>query len=244
MTQEVRAEALRVAYGPVQAVREVTFAASRGRVVALLGQNGAGKTSLLKALSGLVRPKDGRVILDDKDVTRRGPAERLAAGLSHVPEGRRLFVTETVYDNLLVGGHLRRRSGGLHAKAQALLGDVPALKGHHRRQAGLLSGGQQQLVAILRGLMSDPHYLLLDEPFNGLAPTAREDVGQLIRDIAAAGAGVVVVEQLAAAVLPIADDVVVMNNGRVVLTGDGAELRDGAAVYDAYLGNHRSEEET
>jgi branched-chain amino acid transport system ATP-binding protein len=229
-------ESLLVRHGRLVAVRDVSIAVAPGEVLAIVGQNGAGKTTLLSALVGLLRPAGGRVLLDGTDVTGAAATRMVARGVSLVPEGRRLFPGESVLDNLLLGGHVRRRDGDLRERVDELLQRVPMLRPHLSRQAGLLSGGQQQMLAILRGVMSAPRYLLLDEPFSGLSPRARDEVAELVRGLAADGTGLVIVEQLAASALAAADRAHVMHDTRIVLSGSADELSEGSAVYQAYLG--------
>jgi branched-chain amino acid transport system ATP-binding protein len=222
-------------YGRVRAVDECTLSVPTGKVVTLLGANGAGKTTLLSGISGVLRPAGGRVDVDGTTTTGWTATRIVQHGVSHVPEGRRLFADETVLTNLRLGAHLCRRREEVESRLADVLERVPLLRDRLNSGAAALSGGQQQMLAMARGLMAAPRYLLLDEPFNGLSPVARLEVVEIVRNIAQRGAGVLVVEQVVDLALQMADHVYVMRGGRIVLDASPDEIRSPDDVYDAYV---------
>lgn len=223
-----------VAYGHVEAVHGVCFAARPGALVALVGANGAGKTSTLNAVAGLVRPRSGRVFFAGRDVTR-WPAHRLvAAGLVQVPEGREILASLTVTENLQLGAwHRRADTAGA---IEEVLGRFPVLADRRQLAAGALSGGEQQMLAIARALVARPTVLLLDEPSMGLAPRIVDAVFGVIEEIRASGTTVVLVEQNARRALRAADYGYVLQTGEIALEGDAAALLADERVIEAYLG--------
>ncbi|WP_326823530.1 ABC transporter ATP-binding protein [Streptosporangium sp. NBC_01756] len=227
---------LDVHYGGVHALRGLSLAIAPGEIVALLGNNGAGKTTTLSAVSGLVRPTAGKVVFDGHDVTRDRPHKITARGLVHVPEGRRVFSTLTVHENLQLGGYLVRDQAEIRKRIQRVYELLPRLAERRAQQGGTLSGGEQQMLAIGRALVTGPRLLLLDEPSMGLAPLVVASVMELIADINAEGTSVLLVEQNATAALKIAHRGYVIENGECVLDGPAAELREDARVVEAYLG--------
>ena len=227
-------EALRVRYGAQEAVSGVDLSVASGEVVGLLGANGAGKTTTLRAVSGLLRPSGGQIRLDDRRLDRLAPHEVVAAGVAHVPEGRRVFARMSVADNLEMGAYTDRR--GARAAMERVLALLPVLAGRREQLAGTLSGGEQQLLALGRALMSSPRVLLLDEPSTGLAPKAVEAVLAVVRDLAADGVAVLLVEQDVEVALGTAGRAYVLETGRVVASGSAAQLREDPAVREAYLG--------
>ena len=227
-------EALRVRHGAQEAVSGVDLDVASGEVVALLGANGAGKTTTLRAVSGLLRPSGGQIRLDDLRLDRLPPHEVVAAGVAHVPEGRRVFARMSVMDNLETGAYTDRR--GAPAALQRVLALLPVLAERREQLAGTLSGGEQQLLALGRALMSSPRVLLLDEPSTGLAPQAVAAVVDVVRQLAAEGVAVLIVEQDVEVALGTASRAYVLETGRVVASGDAARLRDDPAVREAYLG--------
>jgi len=234
----VEAVAVDAGYGRIEVLHGVSLAAGPGEIVAVVGANGAGKTTLLRALSGLLAPTAGRVLLAGTDVTGRGPEAIAAAGLAHVPENRLVFPTLTVADNLALGAWTRRRDkAGLRARQDRVLGHFPRLADRLGQPAGTLSGGEQQMLAIGRGLMAAPSVLVLDEPSLGLAPrVVREIFTTLGRLRAAEGLAIVLVEQNVRAAFTVADRAVVLDRGRVLLDGAPAELRNDERVQHAYFG--------
>ena len=226
---------LHVRYATAEAVRGVTLSATPGRVTLVLGANGAGKSSTLRATAGLVKARAGRVELDGQDITGRKPHEIVRRGMVLVPEGRRVFAPLTVEENLVLGGYTAKR-----AAADEVLGRVyemfPILGQRRAGQAGLLSGGEQQMLAFGRALMSSPRAIMLDEPSMGLAPTMVESVLGAVRGMAESGIAVLLVEQNADMGLEIADDVVAMARGEVVFSGPASQARSNSSVLRAFLG--------
>ncbi|MEU5880289.1 ABC transporter ATP-binding protein [Spirillospora sp. NPDC047279] len=227
---------LDVHYGGVHALRGLSLTVREGEIVALLGNNGAGKTTTLSAVSGLVRASAGRIVLGGEDLTRAAAPKVVAAGVVHVPEGRRIFGLLTVHENLQLGGYLVRDARELRRRIDQVYELLPRLAERRGQQGGTLSGGEQQMLAIGRALVARPRLLMLDEPSMGLAPLVVTAVMDVIRDINAAGSAVLLVEQNAKAALKIADRGHVIENGRTVLEGSAAELAADARVVEAYLG--------
>jgi len=229
-------EGLTCRYGKVEAVRDLTIAVNRGELVSLIGANGAGKTTTLKAVSGLLPPAAGRITFLGEDITRASARRILEMGIAHCPEGRRVFPYMTVAENLEMGCYLRRDSAGIAADLEQLYGRFPILAERRAQAAGTLSGGEQQMLAISRALMSRPKLVLFDEPSLGLAPNLVERTFEIIRGIRAEGVTVVMVEQNAFAALELSDRAYVLEQGRVALSGTGAELLGNPHVKSAYLG--------
>lgn len=225
---------LRVRHGAQEAVSGVDLTVGAGEVVGLLGANGAGKTTTLRAISGLLRPSGGEVRLDGRRLDGLAPHEVVARGVAHVPEGRRVFARMSVQDNLEMGAYTDRR--GAAASLERVLQLLPLLADRRAQLAGTLSGGEQQLLALGRALMSSPGVLLLDEPSTGLAPQAVEAVLEVVIGLAAGGTAVLLVEQDAELALGLADRAYVLETGRVVASGPARALRDDPAVRQAYLG--------
>ena len=227
---------LQVAYGEVTALWGVSFDVRPGEIVALVGGNGAGKTTTLKTLSGLLRPRAGTARLDGVPLETLPTTEIVARGLVHVPEGRKLFPEMTVADNLLLGGFSRTARPHQADRLAQVFETFPALRERARQLAGTLSGGEQQMVAIGRGLMAGPKILMLDEPSLGLAPIMVDEMFRVIETIHRAGVTVLLVEQNTEQALAIAQRGFVLESGRVALSGTGAELLADARVREAYLG--------
>ncbi len=225
---------LTVSYGQVRAVSGIDLSVAQGAVVVLLGANGAGKSSTLNAIAGLL-PCGGSVMLNGASVAGWAAEDIVRAGMSLVPEGRRVFPSLSVADNLHLGGAAHARGSVLADRVEAELSRFPILRERYRQQAGLLSGGEQQMLAIARSLMSAPRLLLLDEPSLGLAPQMVEKVFDLIGDLRASGITVLLVEQNAERALEIADHAYVLQTGQIVLAGSGAELAQNDLVRHAYL---------
>ncbi len=228
-------EKLQVAYGKVQALWEVTLGVPDGEIVALVGANGAGKTTLLKAVSGLLRRQSGSIIYDGKHIEEASPPEIVQHGVVHVPEGRKLFPEMTVIDNLLMGAFTVPQSERPQ-RLERVFNVFPVLKERKRQIAGTLSGGEQQMVAIGRGLMAGPKLLMLDEPSLGLAPILVEEVFRVITEINRLGVTVLLVEQNTQNALSLAHKGFVMELGRIALSGSGSELLANSNVRKAYLG--------
>ncbi|WP_445487009.1 ABC transporter ATP-binding protein [Rhodopseudomonas sp. RCAM05734] len=223
-------------YGDVPVLRDVEFAVASGTITALIGANGAGKTTLLRAISGINRASSGQILFDGRDIARMPPQDIVAAGLVQVPEGRRLFPTMTVHENLLVGSS----SPTAHSKRDRNLALVlelfPKLQERRSQLAGTLSGGEQQMVAIARALMASPRLLLLDETSLGLAPRVVDEIFDAVRLLAAQGMTIMVVEQNTALALEVADRGYVLEHGHVAIDGPASELMRDPRVKQAYLG--------
>ena len=231
----LRVEALEAAYGSVRALRGVDLEVAPGELVALVGSNGAGKSTLLRTLSGVHPASGGRVLYQGGDITRAASHDRVARGIVHVPEGRQVFGGLTVDDNLRLGAHTRPR-GEMEESLDRVFRLFPALADRRRQRAGTLSGGEQQMLAIGRGLMGRPSLLLLDEPSMGLAPRLVTALFEVIKTLRAGGVTMLLVEQNAHAALLIADRGYVLETGRTTLEGPGRELLRAGAVRAAYLG--------
>jgi len=232
----LRVEALEVAYGRIQALWGISVEISEGEIVAVVGANGAGKTTMLKTLSGLLRPTAGRISLDDRRIDLLSPAEIVALGVIHVPEGRKLFPEMTVLDNLLVGGYPPGARSRRPQRLERVFTVFPRLAERRRQLAGTLSGGEQQMVAIGRGLMAGPRILMLDEPSLGLAPIMVQEMFGVIGEINRTGVTVLLVEQNTEHALALAHRGFVLESGRVALRGTGRELLASPQVREAYLG--------
>jgi branched-chain amino acid transport system ATP-binding protein len=232
----LRAERLEVAYGKIQALWGVSFGVPQGEIVALVGANGAGKTTTLKAVSGLHRPRGGAIYLGAERLDQRSPAEIVELGVVHVPEGRKLFPEMTVLDNLLMGGYARGARAHRRRRLEEVFAIFPKLRERRGQMAGTLSGGEQQMVAIGRGLMAGPKVLMLDEPSLGLAPIMVEEMFRVIGEINRTGVTVLLVEQNTENALALAHRGYVLESGRVVLAGTGKELLANEQVRQAYLG--------
>jgi branched-chain amino acid transport system ATP-binding protein len=228
-------------YGGPSVLKDLTLHVRAGEIVTVVGANGAGKTTLLNTAAGLLRPSSGVIRLDGVEIGGR-PAERIVrAGLSLVPEGRQVIATLSVEENLLVGAYSRSDGGASTALAE-VYGRFPRLKERRRQVAGLLSGGEQQMLAIGRALMAGPHVLLLDEPSMGLAPLVAAEIFVLLAELNKQGMAVLLVEQNARKALALAQRGYVLEGGRIVLEGPAEELARSPAVIDAYLGVARSRE--
>ena len=230
---------LKVAYGAVQALKGVDLEVFEGEIVALVGGNGAGKTTLMKAISGLVPLQSGVVRFGQDDLSALPPHRRVRLGIAQSPEGRQVFADQSVEDNLLLGAYLRGgHAAQLAADLEAQYRLFPRLRERRRQQAGTLSGGEQQMLAIGRALMSRPRLLLLDEPSLGLAPLIVKDIFEIIGRLRSAGVTVLLVEQMANQALRIADRAYVLKTGEIASHGRAADVRADPAVRDAYLGSH------
>ena len=229
-------ENLEVAYGKIQALWGVSFEVRDGEIVALVGANGAGKTTTLKTLSALLRPKAGSITLGERRLDRCTPAEVVELGVIQVPEGRKLFPQMTVRDNLLLGGYTPAARARRPQRLEQVFEIFPRLRERQTQLAGTLSGGEQQMVAIGRGLMAGPKILMLDETSLGLAPILVEEMFRVVREINRRGVTVLLVEQNTGNALELAHRGYVLESGRVVLTGTGKELLANERVREAYLG--------
>ncbi|MCA1952253.1 MAG: ABC transporter ATP-binding protein [Hyphomicrobiales bacterium] len=228
-------EALTAGYGGIPVLRDVSLTIDSGEIVAVLGANGVGKTTLNRALSGLIRPDGGAIRFEGTRIERLAPPEIVRMGLIHVPEGRKIFPTMSVRENLELGGYARARTRRA-ANLDRVFALFPRLGERRRQLAGTLSGGEQQMLAIGRGLMAEPRLLILDEPSLGLSPRLVEDLFALVVRIAAEGLAIMLVEQNVVQSLEIAGRAYVLENGRVALAGPAAALRADPALERAYLG--------
>ena len=223
-------------YGPIAALRGVDISVAAGELVCLIGANGAGKSSTLRAISGLLPPSRGRIVFDGREIQTEVPATILRAGIAHCPEGRRVFPHLTVEENLAMGAYVRTARGAVAADLHEVGRHFPILVDRRRQMAGTLSGGEQQMLAIGRALMARPRLILFDEPSLGLAPTVVEMTFAIIADIRRRGTTVLMVEQNAHAALRMADRAYVMETGRIVLEGRARDLLEDDHVRRAYLG--------
>jgi branched-chain amino acid transport system ATP-binding protein len=227
---------LRVRYGVVEAVKGVSFQVSAGMIVSLIGANGAGKTTSLRALTGLVKPSSGELRFENASLNGLAPHQIVGLGIAHVPEGRRLFPKMTVLENLRMGAYLGTNKRDIAATLGMVYEHFPILRERERQLAGSLSGGEQQMVAIARALMSRPKLLLLDEPSMGLSPIMTAEIGKIIRQINALDVSIVLVEQNAMLALTLAQYGYVLETGSLVMQGDAQELLRDEGVKKAYLG--------
>ena len=233
----LRVEHLSAGYGDVRVVWDAHLDVRAGEIVCLVGSNGAGKTTLLRRISGLLPPGGGRVLLREHELTTASPAEVLAAGIAHVPEGRRLFATMTVENNLLMGAYLRRDgAAAIRRDLDLVMSIFPVLAERRRQDAATLSGGEQQMCAIARGIMSRPALLMIDELSLGLAPRLVERLGEALLDIHRTGIAILLVEQDVALAFELGSRGFVLDSGRVVLSGSTAELAGNPTVRAAYMG--------
>ena len=227
---------LRVHYGNVEAVKGVSFQVSAGTIVSLIGANGAGKTTSLRALTGLVRPSGGEVKFENASLIGLAPHQIVGLGIAHVPEGRRLFPKMTVLENLRMGAYLQTNKTDVTATLEMIYQHFPILRERGRQLAGSLSGGEQQMLAIARALMSRPKLLLLDEPSMGLSPIMTAEIGKIIRQINELDVSIILVEQNAMLALTLAQYGYVLETGSLVMQGDAQELLRDEGVKRAYLG--------
>jgi len=225
-----------VFYGKVQALRGMSLRVDEGEIVALLGNNGAGKTTTLSTASALVKANAGRVIFNGQDVTKAHPWNVVGAGLIHVPEGRRIFSTLSVLENLQLGGYLVKERGLVAKRIERVYELLPLLAQRRAQQGGTLSGGEQQMLAIGRGLVAGPKMLMLDEPSMGLAPLIVNQVMQVISEIRDQGTTVLLVEQNARAALKVTDRAYVIDSGVTTIEGSARDLLADSRIIDAYLG--------
>lgn len=232
----LKVENLSVHYGMIQAVRDVSFEVSEGEVVSLIGANGAGKTTILRTLSGLVRPSAGKIQFLGKEIQKMPAQKIVAGGLSQVPEGRHVFPGLTVMENLEMGAFLKRNREENQANLKKVFSRFPRLEERKNQDAATLSGGEQQMLAMGRALMSTPKLLLLDEPSMGLAPIFIQEIFDIIQDIQKQGTTVLLIEQNANKALAISDRGYVLETGKIVLSGTGKELAASDEVRKAYLG--------
>ena len=227
---------LHVSYGMIDAVKGIDFQVNDGEIVSLIGANGAGKTTTMHTLSGLLKAKEGQILLDGKDLTKVKANKIVGMGLVQVPEGRRVFTQISVEENLQLGAYLRHDKSEIAKDFRHVYELFPRLEERKKQLAGTLSGGEQQMLAMARALMSKPKVLLMDEPSMGLSPLLVKEIFAIIKDINKAGTTIFVVEQNAKMALEIADHAYVMETGKIVLSGTGKELAASSEVQKAYLG--------
>jgi branched-chain amino acid transport system ATP-binding protein len=227
---------LRVAYGRVEAVRGLTFTVPEGAIVSLIGANGAGKTTTLAAISGVVPARSGHIRFRGEEITRLVPHQVVRRGIVQVPEGRQVIAYLSVAENLAMGAYQRHDRAGIRDDIERMYARFPALRERRRLAAGSLSGGEQQMLAIARALMARPQLLLLDEPSMGLAPLLVDEIFRILAEIHAEGRTILLVEQNARKALAISDHAYVLETGRIIMSGPGAELAEDERVVAAYLG--------
>ena len=236
MSALLEVSGLRVNYGVIEAVKGVDFSLARGKITSLLGANGAGKSTTLLALSGLLRPDAGSIRFDGIELANLRSHRIVSAGLVQVPEGREILTSLTVRENLLLGGYRRTERDEIGTDLESLLALFPRLRERLDGRAGNLSGGEQQMLAVARALMAKPRLLLLDEPSMGLAPLLAQEIFRTLKKLNQRGLTIFLVEQNVRQALKIADHAYVMENGKIVLSGPSAELLDNPKVIEAYLG--------
>jgi branched-chain amino acid transport system ATP-binding protein len=227
---------LQAGYGDVQVLWDVSLEVGVGELVCIIGSNGAGKTTLMRCLSGLLMPTAGSIKVDGQNMTQAAPADFVTAGIAHVPEGRRLFSAMSIRDNLLMGAYLRQDRAAITADLERVYSMFPILAERHRQDAGTLSGGEQQMCAIARGLMASPSLLLIDELSLGLAPRVVEVLSESLRKVNKFGVAILLVEQDVMNALELADRAYVIDHGRVMKSGPAMSLADDPAIREAYMG--------
>jgi branched-chain amino acid transport system ATP-binding protein len=234
----LEAKDLNVYYGAIHALQGVSFSVDEGEIVSLIGANGAGKSTTLKTISGLLRPRVGDVLLRGESLKTMPAQDIVRRGVIHVPEGRKIFAPLTVQENLEMGAFSRKDKAEIRANLERVFKSFPRLKERLNQLGGTLSGGEQQMLAIGRGLMAQPNVLLLDEPSMGLAPILVEEIFSIIKEINAQGVAILLVEQNALMALSVANRGYVLETGRIVLEGSGQALLQDPQVMKAYLGGH------
>ena len=227
---------LKVNYGMIQAIKGISFHVEQGEVIALIGANGAGKTTILHTITGLLSPKEGSVVFEGTDITKIPAHKIVPMGMAHVPEGRRVFANLTVLQNLKMGAYTRKDKAEIQETLEMIYERFPRLKERQNQLAGTLSGGEQQMLAMGRALMSHPKIILMDEPSMGLSPIYVNEIFKIIQDVSKSGTTVLLVEQNAKKALSIADRAYVLETGNIVLEGRASTLLDNDDIKKAYLG--------
>lgn len=227
---------LHVSYGMIKAIHGVSFEVNQGEVIALIGANGAGKTTILHTITGLVPSTQGTITFQGKDITKTQGNKIVSLGMAHVPEGRRVFAQLSVYENLIMGAYTRKDKEEIQETLEKVYKRFPRLKERRNQLAGTLSGGEQQMLAMGRALMSHPQIILMDEPSMGLSPIFVNEIFDIIKEVSAQGTTVLLVEQNAKKALSIADRAYVLETGNIVLSGDAEELMNNDSIKKAYLG--------
>lgn len=230
----LKVENLKVNFGGIEAVKGISFEVKEGEIVTLIGSNGAGKSTTLRAISGLVKPSDGRILFEGKDITKIGSSEIVGRGITLCPEGRRIFPDMTVLENIKIGAYLR--NDDLTNDIEKCHRLFPILKERENQLAGTLSGGEQQMLAVARSLMSRPKIMMLDEPSLGLAPLVVKDIFNILKEINEEGVTILLIEQNANMALRLADKAYVLETGTIAMQGSGKELLDNPKIKEAYLG--------
>ena len=229
-------EDLHVSYGAINAINGISFDVDEGEIIALIGANGAGKTTVLHTITGLVPPKSGSIVFNGTDLTKTPAHKIVSMGMAHVPEGRRIFQQLSVYENLMLGAFTRKDKAEIQESVENVFKRFPRLKERRNQIAGTLSGGEQQMLAMGRALMSHPSIILMDEPSMGLSPLYVSEIFDIIRSVNESGTTVLLVEQNAKKALSIANRAYVLETGNIVLSGDAKELMNNDSVKKAYLG--------
>lgn len=229
-------EDLHVSYGAINAIKGISFDVDEGEIIALIGANGAGKTTVLHTITGLVPPKSGSIAFNGTDLTKTPAHKIVSMGMAHVPEGRRIFQQLSVYENLMLGAFTRKDKAEIQESVENVFKRFPRLKERRNQIAGTLSGGEQQMLAMGRALMSHPSIILMDEPSMGLSPLYVSEIFDIIRSVNESGTTVLLVEQNAKKALSIANRAYVLETGNIVLSGDAKELMNNDSVKKAYLG--------
>ena len=227
---------LQVYYGMIQAIKGISFEVNQGEVIALIGANGAGKTTILHTVTGLIAPKKGSIIFEGQDITKIPAHKIVSMGMAHVPEGRRVFAQLSVYDNLKMGAYTRTDKNEIEESLEMVYKRFPRLEERKNQMAGTLSGGEQQMLAMGRALMSKPKIILMDEPSMGLSPIFVNEIFDIIQEVSAGGTTVLLVEQNAKKALSIADRAYVLETGNIALEGDAKVLMNDDSIKKAYLG--------
>lgn len=227
---------IQVYYGMIQAIKDVSFEVNEGEVIALIGANGAGKTTILHTITGLLAPKSGAVVFEGKDITKVPGHKIVSMGMAHVPEGRRVFANLTVLQNLKLGAYTRKDKQEIAETLEMIYKHFPRLEERKNQVAGTLSGGEQQMLAMGRALMSHPKIILMDEPSMGLSPIFVNEIFDIIKEVSKSGTTVLLVEQNAKKALSIADRAYVLETGKIVLEGNADNLMNDDSVKKAYLG--------
>lgn len=227
---------LEVYYGVIQAIKGISFHVDKGEVIAMIGANGAGKTTTLHTVTGLISPKNGHVLFEGKDITKVPAHKIVSMGMAHVPEGRRVFAELSVYENLKMGAYTRKDKNEIEESLKNVYKRFPRLEERKNQMAGTLSGGEQQMLAMGRALMSKPKIILMDEPSMGLSPIMVNEIFDIIRSVSESGTTVLLVEQNAKKALAIADRAYVLETGKIVLEGKAKDLLEDDSIKKAYLG--------
>ena len=227
---------LEVYYGVIQAIKGISFHVDKGEIIALIGANGAGKTTTLHTVTGLISPKNGHVLFEGKDITKIPAHKIVSMGMAHVPEGRRVFAELSVYENLKMGAYTRKDKNEIEESLKNVYKRFPRLEERKNQMAGTLSGGEQQMLAMGRALMSKPKIILMDEPSMGLSPIMVNEIFDIIRSVSESGTTVLLVEQNAKKALSIADLAYVLETGKIVLEGKAKDLLEDDSIKKAYLG--------